>query len=89
VKSIITSRIRTNAGMTARGDAPMLTARHPVDFAYTRAELEAIFHYAREHDVEKGGRYDARAAAAKHTPLSSPPPGSYGGRSSQLREARA
>jgi hypothetical protein len=40
----------------------MLTARHPVDFPYTRAEIEALFRYAREHDVEKGGRYDARAA---------------------------
>jgi hypothetical protein len=41
----------------------MLTTRHPVDFAYTRPELEALFHYARAHDVEKGGRYDARSAA--------------------------
>lgn len=40
----------------------MLTTRHPVDFSYTRAEQEAIFRYAREYDVEKGGRYDARAA---------------------------
>lgn len=41
----------------------MLTTRHPVDFRYTRAEQEALFRHAREHDVEKGGRYDARAAA--------------------------
>jgi hypothetical protein len=41
----------------------MLTTRHPVDFAYTRPELEALFHYARTHDVEQGGRYDARSAA--------------------------
>jgi hypothetical protein len=40
----------------------MLTARHSVDFPYTPAELEAIFRYAREHDVENGGRYDAHAA---------------------------
>jgi hypothetical protein len=40
----------------------MLTTRHPVDFRYTRAEQEAIFRDAREHDVEKDGRYDARAA---------------------------
>jgi hypothetical protein len=40
----------------------MLTARHPVDFPDTRAELEATSRYARAHDVEKGGRYDARAA---------------------------
>jgi hypothetical protein len=40
----------------------MLTTRNPVDFRYTRAEQEAIFRYAREHDVETGGRYDARAA---------------------------
>jgi hypothetical protein len=44
------------------GKIPMLTTRHPVDFPYTRAEQEVIFRYAREHDVEKGGRYDARAA---------------------------
>jgi hypothetical protein len=42
---------------------PVLTTRHPVDFAYTRQELEALFRHAHEHDVEKGGRYDARSAA--------------------------
>ena len=47
---------------TARGEASLLTTRHPVDFPDTRAELEALFGYAHEHDVEKGGRYDARAA---------------------------
>jgi hypothetical protein len=41
----------------------MLTTRHPVDFPYTRPELEALFQYARDHDVETGGRYDARSAA--------------------------
>jgi hypothetical protein len=41
----------------------MLTTPHPVDFPYTRLELEALFQYARAHDVENGGRYDARAAA--------------------------
>jgi hypothetical protein len=41
----------------------MLTTRHPVDFAYTRPELEALFRYANAHDVDKGGRYDARSAA--------------------------
>jgi hypothetical protein len=41
----------------------MLTTRHAVDFAYTRPELEALFRYARAHDVEQGGRYDARSAA--------------------------
>jgi hypothetical protein len=40
----------------------MLTTRHPVDFPDTRPELEALFHYARAHDVEAGGRYDARSA---------------------------
>jgi hypothetical protein len=40
----------------------MLTTRHPVDFPYTRPELDALFQYARDHDVEKGGRYDARSA---------------------------
>lgn len=42
----------------------MLTTRHAVDFAYTRLELDALFRYANEHDVEKGGRYDARSAGA-------------------------
>jgi hypothetical protein len=41
----------------------MLTTRHPVDFAYTRPELEALFRYAHAHDVDQGGRYDARSAA--------------------------
>jgi hypothetical protein len=41
----------------------MLTTSHPVDFAYTRPELEALFRYAHAHDVEQGGRYDARSAA--------------------------
>jgi hypothetical protein len=41
----------------------MLTTRHPVEFPYTRPELEALFRYANEHDVDKGGRYDARSAA--------------------------
>jgi hypothetical protein len=41
----------------------MLTTRHPVDFAYTHPELEALFRYAHEHDVDKGGHYDARSAA--------------------------
>jgi hypothetical protein len=41
----------------------MLTTRHPVDFAYTLQELQALFRYANEHDVERGGRYDARSAA--------------------------
>jgi hypothetical protein len=40
----------------------MLTTRHSVDFPYTRPELDALFQYARDHDVEKGGRYDARSA---------------------------
>jgi hypothetical protein len=41
----------------------MLTTRHPVDFAYSRQELEALFRYANEHAVERGGCYDARSAA--------------------------
>jgi hypothetical protein len=40
----------------------MLTTRHAVDFPDPRPELEALFRYARAHDVEKGGRYDARSA---------------------------
>jgi hypothetical protein len=34
----------------------MLTTRHQVDFAYTRPELDALFQYARDHVVERGGR---------------------------------
>jgi hypothetical protein len=41
----------------------MVTTRYLVDFTYTRPELDALFRYAREHDVEQGGRYDARSAA--------------------------
>jgi hypothetical protein len=41
----------------------MKTTMHPVNFPYTRQELEALFRYAHERDVEKGGRYDARSAA--------------------------
>jgi hypothetical protein len=41
----------------------MLTTRHPVDFVSTHQELQALFRYANDHDVEKGGRYDARSAA--------------------------
>jgi hypothetical protein len=41
----------------------MLTTRHAVDFISTRPELEALFRYAHAHDVETGGRYDARSAA--------------------------
>jgi hypothetical protein len=41
----------------------MLTMRHPVNFVYTRPELDALFRYANEHDVDKGGYYDARSAA--------------------------
>jgi hypothetical protein len=41
----------------------MMTTRHPVDFAYTDQELQALFRLAHAHDVERGGRYDARSAA--------------------------
>jgi hypothetical protein len=40
-----------------------MAARHAVDFAYTDQELQALFRYAYEHDVDKGGHYDARSAA--------------------------
>ena len=46
----------------------MLTTRHPIDFAYARQELEALFRYARGHDVEQGGHYDARSAGWSLTP---------------------
>ena len=41
----------------------MNTTEHEVDLRYTEAELHAIFALARAEDVEKGGRYDARASA--------------------------
>jgi hypothetical protein len=41
----------------------MLTTRHAVDFAYSHQELDALFRCAGAHDVEQGGRYDARSAA--------------------------
>jgi hypothetical protein len=40
----------------------MLTTGHSVDFPYTRAELEALFQYGRDYDVEAGSCYDARGA---------------------------
>ena len=30
----------------------MLTTHHPADFTYTRPELDALFQYACDHDVE-------------------------------------
>ena len=41
----------------------MNSTMHRVDFVYSRPELEALFRYAHAHDVDKGGRYDARSAA--------------------------
>jgi hypothetical protein len=41
----------------------MTRTRHAVDGPYTRQELEALFRLANEQDVERGGRYDARAVA--------------------------
>jgi hypothetical protein len=41
----------------------MLTTRHPIEFPYTRQELNALFQLANQEDMEKGGRYDARSAA--------------------------
>ncbi len=41
----------------------MLSTCHAVAFPYTCPELDALFGYAPEHDVERGGRYDARSAA--------------------------
>jgi hypothetical protein len=41
----------------------MHSTMHRVDFAYTRQELDALFRYAHEHDVEQGGHYGPRSAA--------------------------
>lgn len=35
--------------------------RHPVDFPYTRQELDALFNRALKEDVTHGGQYDARS----------------------------
>jgi hypothetical protein len=40
-----------------------MAARHPVDFAYTDQEFQALFRYACEQDVEHGGHDDTRSAA--------------------------
>jgi hypothetical protein len=40
-----------------------MTPRHPVDFAYTDQELQALFRDSHDHDIEHGGRNDARSAA--------------------------
>ncbi len=34
----------------------MLTTRHPVDFPYTRPELEALFRYTNAHDMNMFGK---------------------------------
>jgi hypothetical protein len=39
----------------------MQTTAHHVTLAYSREELLALFTLAREADVERGGRYDARS----------------------------
>jgi hypothetical protein len=41
----------------------MLTVRYAVDFSYTRQDLDALIRCAGAHDVEQGGRHDARSAA--------------------------
>jgi hypothetical protein len=41
----------------------MQTTMHAVDLRYTHTELLALFAAAERLDVEKGGRYDRRAAA--------------------------
>jgi hypothetical protein len=41
----------------------MRTTRHPVDFPYTRQELEALFRLAHDQDQALGGRYGVRPAA--------------------------
>jgi hypothetical protein len=41
----------------------MNSTMHRMDFPYSRQELDALFRYAHAHDVDKGGRYDARSAA--------------------------
>ena len=33
-----------------------MATRHPVDFAYTPQELQALFRYTREQDVKHGAR---------------------------------
>jgi hypothetical protein len=45
----------------------MFTNRHPVDFAYTRQELEALLRYANEHDVGSGAELVRLIAAELQT----------------------
>jgi len=35
----------------------------PVEYQYTRKDLDSLFRLANKEDVENSGRYDARAAA--------------------------
>jgi hypothetical protein len=46
---------------------PMFTTQHPVDFAYTRQELEALLRYANEHDVDIGAELVRLIAAELQT----------------------
>ena len=39
----------------------MTTIRHTVDFPDIPQELQALFRYARAHDVERGGHDDTRS----------------------------
>jgi hypothetical protein len=41
----------------------MLTTCYQVDLTYTRQELQVLVRYAREQDVERGGRDGACSAA--------------------------
>jgi hypothetical protein len=43
------------------------TTRYPVDFAYTRQELEALLRYANEHDVDVGAELVRLIAAELQT----------------------
>jgi hypothetical protein len=54
---------RCSPGTTTAEELSRARHPHPVDFAYTSPEIEALFRYAHEHDVNRGGRYDARSAA--------------------------
>jgi hypothetical protein len=45
----------------------MFTTRHPVDFAYTRQELEALFRYANEHNADIGAELVRLIAAELQT----------------------
>jgi hypothetical protein len=53
--------------VSAAGVDPTFTARYPIDFAYTRRELEALLRHAKDHDVDIGAELVRLIAAELQT----------------------